>query len=174
MHRDHRRVRVFLDFSTLATGHQSLVVMSHLFLWRFYAGIVATIFIGLAGVTAFQSWKTGSISAAVTTGLALMMVAGFCTHLVVKMRPYNSVPALTYKAIISVSAWTLLIAYCTMLSRDWLSSVRTYYFAIASVWACIFLAALTRPGMQARHLAEVGLVGLRDPLGQILQWLWGH
>jgi hypothetical protein len=154
-------------------GHQQLVVMSHLFLWRFYAGVVATLFLGFTGVAAVQAWRTRSIPAAVITVLALMVVAGFSTHLVIKMRPYNSVPSLTYKAIISVSAWTVLLSYLTMMSRGWLKSVRSYYVVTVSVWACIFLAALTRPGMQARHLAQVGLLGMRDPLGQILQWVWG-
>jgi hypothetical protein len=87
------------------------------------------------------------------------------------MRPYNSVPGLPYKATISIAALTVLIAYLTMLCGQRLRSRRFYYGIIACVWGTVSIAAITRPGMQRRLLAEVGLVGLRDPFGQILDWL---
>ena len=100
-----------------------------------------------------------------------MVVAGFSTHLAIKMRPYNAVPGLTYKVTISVTALTVLIAYLTMLSSQRVRSRLAHFTVMIGVWGGVLIAALTRPGMQARLLAEVGLIGLRDPLEQILEWL---
>jgi hypothetical protein len=151
--------------------HQALVVMSHLFLWRFYAGIVATLFIGFLGYAGARAWRTPSIPPALITALALMVIAGFSTHLLIKMRPYMSVPALGYKAVISTAFWTILLTYLTTGFRNVVDSSRVHVTLVGCVWLSAFLAALTLPGMQARTLAEVGLSGLRDPLGDMLQWL---
>ena len=152
-------------------AHQQLVLMNHLFLWRFYAGVAATIFLGWTGVWVYRAWKAPSLPALTIAALNLMVIAGFSTHLLIKMRPYNSVPGLPYKATISIAALTVLIAYLTMLCGQRLRSRRFYYGIIACVWGTVSIAAITRPGMQRGLLAEVGLVGLRDPFGQILDWL---
>jgi hypothetical protein len=152
-------------------AHQQLVLMNHLFLWRFYAGVAATIFLGWTGVWVYRAWQAPSLPALTIAALNLMVIAGFSTHLLIKMRPYNSVPGLPYKATISIAALTVLIAYLTMLCGQRLRSRRFYYGIIACVWGTVSIAAITRPGMQRRLLAEVGLVGLRDPFGQILDWL---
>lgn len=151
--------------------HQQFVLMNHLFLWRFYAGVAATLFLGWVGLSAYRAWRTPSLRAAMLAALSLMVIAGFSTHLMIKMRPYNSVPGLTYKVTISVTALTVLVAYLTMLSGQWVRSRRAYFSVVASVWGAVLIAGLTRPGMQGRLLTEVGLIGLRDPLGQILEWL---
>lgn len=150
-------------------AHQNLVPMNHLFLWRFYAGVAVAGFVGFTGFAWHRAWKTGSISAAWITALSIMVLTGFATHLLIKFRPYNSVPALPYKAIVSVSAWTVLVAYLTMMSERHLKSRRAFHAVVAGVWGSIFLAALTRPGMAKHLLAGVGLTGLRDPLA----WFFG-
>lgn len=151
-------------------ANQQFVVLSHLYLWRFYAGVLVTIFLGFTGWVLIRAWQAKSIGAAAAAALALMILAGFATHLSIKMRPYNSVPALPYKAIISISAWTILVAYLTTCSAARLRTARARYSLVAAVWLCVFLAALTRPEMQNRLLSEVGLVGRGDPLGQLLNW----
>jgi hypothetical protein len=145
--------------------------MSHLFLWRFYAGIAVTLFVGFAGWIVYRAWRSPSLVAAVVAALTLMVISSFPTHMMIKMRPYNAVPALTYKVTISVAALTLLAGYLTMIVGHWLRSRRVYFAIFAGICVNVFIAALTRPGMQARLLSEVGLIGLRDPLGQVLEWL---
>jgi hypothetical protein len=78
---------------------------------------------------------------------------------------------LPYKAIISISFWTVSIAYLTTWLAAYLRTACARYLLVASVWACVFLAAITRPAMQDRLLSQVGLVGMGDPLGQIMHWL---
>jgi len=151
--------------------HVQLVVMSHLFLWRFYAGVAGTLFVGCVVWSVIRAWRTSSLASASVAALTLMVVSGFSTHLMIKMRPFNSVPGLSYKVTISAAALTVLVAYLTTILSQRLRSRRAYFGAIACVWGSVFIAALTRPGMQARLLSEVGLIGLRDPLGRILGWL---
>jgi hypothetical protein len=152
-------------------AHQQLVLMSHLFLWRFYAGVADTLFVGCVVWAVYRAWRSSSLTTATVAALMLMIISGFSTHLMIKMRPSNTVPAVTYKVTISVAALTLLVSYLTMTVRQWLRSRWAYSAVFTGVWISVFLAALTRPGMQARLLNEVGLIGLRDPLGQILNWL---
>ncbi len=148
--------------------HQYLVSMNHLFLWRFYAGAAVTAFVVFSGFALHRAWKTESIPAAWIAALSVMVMTGFATHLVIKFRPYNSVPALPYKAIVSVTAATVLLAYLTMLSGRLLKSQNACHAVVACVWGSILVAALTRPGMEKHLLAGVGLIGLRDPLAQLL------
>jgi hypothetical protein len=151
-------------------AHQNLIIMNHLYLWRFYAGAMVTLY-GIFVVWALRTaWRERSGGAAVTAALCLMVLAGFSTHLSIKMRPYNSVPALPYKAIVSISFFTVLIAYLVASSATWFRDKRTYWGIVAGVWGCVLLAAVTRPGMENRLLGEVGLVGLSDPFSQILHW----
>jgi len=152
-----------------AKGH--LIVMSHHFLWRFYAGVGVTLFLSLMGWAMFSAWRKPEAIYAVIAVLALMVIAGFATHLMIKMRPYNTVPALPYKVIVSVTAWTVLVAYLTAMSAAWLRSRFAHHMLVTGVWACVFVAALTRPGMQARLLEQVGLVGRGDPLAKLAHWL---
>ncbi|WP_210497168.1 hypothetical protein [Microvirga antarctica] len=148
--------------------YQHLVVMSHLFMWRFYAGIAATVFVGLFILVVRRAWKSPAWHHAVIACLMLMVATGFATHLAIKMRPYNSVPGLSYKVVFSVSALTILVAYLVMTEWRRLSSPRSRWVLLGAVWLCVAAAAITRPGMQQQLLGQVGLVGFRDPLGQIL------
>lgn len=148
--------------------YQSLVLMSHIFMWRFYAGIAATVFAGCLLWVAKVAWRHRTPQAAIVVALLLMVATGFATHLFIKMRPYNSVPGLSYKVTISVAALTVLLAYLMMISRERIKTAVVHRCVVGSVLACVFLAALTRPGMQAQLLKEVDLRGLRDPMAQIM------
>ncbi|MBV9305093.1 MAG: hypothetical protein JOZ45_03075 [Acidobacteriaceae bacterium] len=150
---------------------QNLIIMNHLFLWRFYAGVMVAAFIAFAAFVGWRAWREPSRRSAALAGLCLMIMAGFSTHLSIKMRYYNSVPALPYKVIISVSLFTILIAYLLAACSNHFHSRRVYRATVAAVWACVLLAALTRPAMYDRLLAQVHLEGFSDPMGQIMQFL---
>jgi hypothetical protein len=150
--------------------YQQLVIMQHLFFWRFCAGVLVTLFLGFSGWALLTAWRRPSFPCAIISVLALMMLMGFATHLAVKRRPYNSVAALPYKCLISITAWTVLIAYLVTLAWQHLAARRSRYLMLGGVWTCVIVAALTRPLMQVRLLAHVGLQGFGDPLSQLLNW----
>lgn len=146
--------------------YENLIVMNHLYLWRFHAGfLVALFFVALIWM-AHRSWQTRDIAPAIIVALALMVVGGFSTHLSIKMRPYNSTPNLPYKVIMSVSAWTVLIAYVAWQVAE-LKTERVRKWIAVGVCVVALSAALTRPGMHAVFLAQTGLAGWADPLPKL-------
>jgi hypothetical protein len=147
-----------------------LVAANHLFFWRYYAGFVITLFgyFGLKWVR--RSWQESSRAYATLVVFVAMTLIGFSTHLFIKFRPYNSVPALPYKAIVSILGVSLLIGYLVALAKEYLTPPR-YRLVVGAVLAVSLLGAFTRPRMLSALLAEVGLRGYSDPLGDSLRGL---
>lgn len=143
--------------------YQHLVPMHHLFYWRYYAGITTTLFLLFTWRSLARSWKSPDIQHLVYVMLALMVLAGFGVHMLVKYRPYLSVPALPYKTTMSVYAISVLIAYTLMTARTWIRHLNAYYALVWGVWFLIIYEAFTRPKMLASLLKHVGLTGKTDP-----------
>jgi hypothetical protein len=148
-----------------------LVVASHLFLWRFGAGVLAAVFVWLVVRWLRQSWRAVDAHYLILVLLAIGVLTGFSTHLLIKMRPYNSTPMLTYKAMFSVFSFTLLLSYAVMRARGWFTSIVRYRLAIAGFWAVIVIAAITRPMAMNAGLSAVGLTGHGNPISKILTWV---
>lgn len=146
--------------------HENLILMNHLYLWRFHAGVLVALFFVALIWMMYRSWQTKDVLPAIIVALALMVVGGFSTHLSIKMRPYNSTPSLPYKVIMSVSAWTVLISYVAWqvaeLKAEWVRRM-------IAIGVCLvaFSAAITRPGMHAALLAQTGLAGFADPIPKL-------
>ncbi|SIR41399.1 hypothetical protein [Bosea sp. TND4EK4] len=150
--------------------YENLIVMNHLYMWRFHAGVlVALFFVALIWMLR-RSWQTKDIAPAVVVALALMVVGGFSTHLSIKMRPYNSTPNLPYKVIMSVSAWTALIGYMAWQIAE-LKTERARRWIAIGVCVVALSAAITRPGMHAAFLAQTGLAGFADPMPKLKRLL---
>ena len=148
-----------------------LVVMSHLFLWRFYAGVMVGFFC-FAGI----GWLRRALSRPVVedvvmAALFLAVIAGCGTHLIIKYRPYISAPALGYKAVVSIFFFTLLMAYAAVAARRRFKHEVGYQATLAGLWSIILLGAVTRPAMLNVMLEHVGLEGYGDPLGMLRQLL---
>jgi len=144
-------------------AYQHLVPMHHLFFWRYYAGIVATLFLLFFWQSSIRAWKEPDVHHLLIVLIALMILLGFTPHLLIKYRPYLSVPALPYKATISVFGVSLLIAYMLVKARTWVKNVNMYYCVVWSVWGLIIYEAFSRPKMLSTLLGHVGLVGKTDP-----------
>lgn len=143
--------------------YQHLVPMHHLFYWRYYAGAVTGLFLLMLWRSSFRAWKEPDIHHLILVVLALMIMSGFSTHMLVKYRPYLSVPALPYKATVSVFGVSVLISYLLMRARMWISSNNAYYGLVWGVWSLIIYEAFTRPKMLTTLLKHVGLTGKTDP-----------
>jgi hypothetical protein len=146
-----------------------LVPVNYLFFWRYYAGIAAAGFAYLAGRSVRRSWRECSVTSANVVVLVIMIAVGFSTHLMIKFRPYNSVPALPYKAIVSVLGTALLISYLVALGRRHLGTFRSRALT-ASVLLVVLVGGFTRPRMLSSLLAQVGLQGFSDPLGDTFRF----
>ena len=147
-----------------------LVPVNYLLFWRYYAGVAAAAFGYLAGRSMRRSWRDPSRVHATMVMLVAMIAVGFSTHLLIKFRPYNSVPALPYKAIVSILGVSLLTSYLVSLAGKRLGMVR-YRLLVGSVMATVLMAGFTRPRMLSALLAQVGLAGFSDPLGDTLRFV---
>lgn len=147
-----------------------LVPMNHLFFWRYYAGVVATLFCCVTMRWLHSSWHHAARASTSLLLLSIMILTGFSTHLLIKFRPYNSVPALPYKAIVSILGVSLLIAYLVSVAKFRCQTGR-YRLLVSVVLSVAVIAGFTRPHMLTVLLAQVGLQGFSDPLGDTLQFL---
>lgn len=152
----------------------NLAVASYLLQWRFYAGIFTVPFFmfGWKWFRAAWSDKT-NFRALVLFILFIGVITGFATHLLIKMRIYNTTPMLTYKAMFSTFSFTLMIAYVVMIARDHFRNVLIWRRMIVGVWLFILLAAITRPAAMNAGLLAVDCNGYSDP-GKQLVHLFKH
>ncbi len=121
-----------------------LLTPSHLFLWRFVAGGIAFAFFYLLLTNFVKSISTKEQIPVVIVLLCIMILVGFASHSIIKFRPYNSAPFLTYKCITSVLGVYLLTTafFC------YLNVVRSrIFFYGASIFLVIMILTnfVTRP-----------------------------
>ena len=152
------------------SAYSWLVPMNHLFFWRYYAGVVATVFCCVTLRWLRRSWQNSARVSASLVLFSIMILTGFSTHLLVKFRPYNSVPALPYKAIVSILGVSLLIGYLLALAKVRWRTGR-YRLLVGVVLSVTVIAGFARPHMLTVLLAQVGLQGFSDPLGDTLHFL---
>ncbi|MBA2648549.1 MAG: hypothetical protein H0U75_02935 [Legionella sp.] len=146
-----------------------LIMASHIFEWRFYAGILFTGFCMLGWRWLSACWHEKKNSRALILFILwLAVVTGFSTHLLIKMRPYNSTPMLGYKALFSTFSFTILIVYYLTTSRDFFKNINHWRYIVISAWLIVLLSAFTRPAALNAGLAATGLVGYTDPAAQLL------
>jgi len=159
------------DATILAEQHgyhssmSNLVVMNHVFLWRFYAGAVVVLFCMAGFRQVRRAIRDPRSEHLVFAVFFLAVLVGCATHLGIKYRPYMSAPALTYKPAVSIFFFTLMLGYFTATARSWFRRVLSYRAAVAGIWAMILIAALMRPASLNAMLQHDGLVGYGDPIG---------
>jgi hypothetical protein len=150
--------------------YSHLVVTHHHFLWHFYAGIVFAIFAwglyrSLVGV--FRDQSTIHLAFAL---ILLGVLCGAGTHVLIKFRPYMSVPSLTYKCMPGVLATTVLLSYGLMRLRDRFRSPKLYASIVALAWCVIIYGGFTRPSRLSHLNTSVGLGTYPDPIQGAKQW----
>ncbi|MCB8820202.1 hypothetical protein [Microvirga rosea] len=146
---------------------QHLAVMNHLFFWRFLAGIWVAGFVFAFYYAVRNAFEKRSGFYAAMVCCMLIVATGCCTYLLIKFRPYNSTPALHYKAIISILGVALLVSVLLEGVRSKVSSGRVYLALAGAVWAILLIGDITRPGMIKAQLQSTGLTGYGDPLDMI-------
>jgi hypothetical protein len=166
--------QTYLGDLTILTGQNGyhpektqLVVMSHLFLWRFYAGAMVGFFCLIGAKWLRRALSRPVVEDVVLAGLFLAVITGCGTHLMIKYRPYISAPALGYKAVVSIFFFTLLMAYAAVAARPRFKHEVGYRAALAGLYSMILIGAFTRPAMLNVMLEHVGLQGYGNPLGML-------
>ena len=152
-----------------------LVPMSQVFLWRYYAG-AALVLLGVAlAHTMRRSWRQPSAwTLVLMAGLLMMLVPG-ATHMLIKFRPMNAMPVMTYHVTVGVLGAALVISWLvTTAWRDWRNRTAAAGVVLA-VWAIVFYGALARPPYLAHMAAQSGLGNLLypNPMNVLVEKLGG-
>lgn len=134
-----------------------LVPMHHVFFWRYYAGAAFVLLCVAIYSASARMWVRPS---AWTLGLILfllMMLAPGSTHTLIKYRPMNSMPVMTYHVTVGVIGASGLLAWLlTTVWREWRRRSLAVALVVA-VWAVIVYGALARPTYLSHMAAQAGL-----------------
>ena len=153
-----------------------LVAMNQVFFWRYYAGatLLLVIYATYRGVVRLNSQPSAWTMALVV--FLLMILAPGATHTVIKFRPMNAMPAMTYHVTVGiigaagVMAWLVTTAW-----RMW-SNRPAALAVVAVVWAMVFYGALARPPYLAYMAAQSGLGNqlYPNPMRMLVERFGGH
>lgn len=134
-----------------------LVPMQSMFMWRYFAGVLATVFVMVFVRVAMAAWQSPTRFRVAGLIFMIMIATGGPTHTFIKARPLNSMATQTYHVLTAVLGVSLLISLLLMLAwQRWPRAIKGG-LVVASAWAVIFYAALARPGMVSHQSANVGL-----------------
>lgn len=147
-----------------------LVAMHHLFYWRYFAGAVFLAFVyGFARVVR-AAWRQGPGPCFGVAALCILIAAGCATHLLIKYRPYMSVPSLSYKCLISIVGVALLTAYLLTLARGTGRRSRWYAALVLTCWTVIVASGYCRPPVLGHLNQRVGLRGYPSAMQGLLDY----
>jgi len=134
-----------------------LVGMSQVFFWRFYAGAALVLLLVAIRRTTMLMWRRPSAWTLALLVCLLMILVPGSTHSMVKFRPMNAMPGMTYHVTTGVIGASLLIAW--LVTHVWRTSSRGALAAavVALAWATIFYGALARPALLAHMSAQTGM-----------------
>lgn len=134
-----------------------LVAMNQVFFWRYYAGVAVAV---LAYAVYRLALSLRARPSAWTLSLLfflLMIAVPGATHMLVKFRPMNAMPAMTYHVTIGVLGVSLTLAWLvTTAWRTWTNRPAALAVVVVA-WAAIFYGALARPPYLAYMAAQSGL-----------------
>lgn len=176
---DGSQTLIMLDKTTILAGqngyhpsHTELVWYSHVFMWRYAAGIVIAVFFAYAYRWLKDTWKYFSVDSTVKFLFCAAICCSFSFYLLIKMRPYNSMPALGYKVSFGVFFFSLFLSWCIVRLRKRMQA-GNFAFLYGGCIAVVVLTFLTKPYMLSKWLRADGLVGMwRSPLTDFLSTLW--
>jgi len=100
--------------------------------------------------------RSTDVRALVLFVLFIGVITGFPTHTGDQDTPYNSTPMLTYKAMFSTFAFTVMIAYGAMIAHGYFSTVRRWRYCSRASGLTVLVSAFTRPAAINAGLAAVG------------------
>lgn len=133
-----------------------LVVMSHVFLWRYYAGAAMVIYLLVLWKVVRQSLLAPGASRVALAVFLIMAGIGGPTHDLIKYRAMNSMPLLGYHVLVGVLGISLVISFAMMTASQRIRSRAGVAVLIAATWGTIFYSALSRPAFLNHQAAQVG------------------
>lgn len=133
-----------------------LVVMSHVFLWRYYAGAVMVIYLVMLWQVIRRSVNAPTIGLVSLALFLIMAGVGGPTHDLIKFRAMNSMPLLGYHVLVGVLGVSLVISLALMTATQRIRSRMGVCALIVAAWGTLFYSALSRPAFLSHQAAQVG------------------
>ena len=133
-----------------------LVAMNQVFFWRYYAGAaLAVLLFAIYRTTVRLRTDPSTWTLALLIFLLMILVPG-ATHTLIKFRPMNAMPVMTYHVTVGVIGAAGLISWLLASAwRAWPS--RPAAALVVAVWATLFYGAVARPPYLAYMAAQSGL-----------------
>jgi hypothetical protein len=134
-----------------------LVPMHHVFFWRYYAGAAFVLLCLAIYAASLRMWRRPTAWTLALIVFLLMLAVPGSTHTLIKFRPMNAMPVMTYHVTLGVIGAAGVIAWLT--ATAWCGSRRPVLAAalVAGVWAMLFYGSLARPMYLAYMAAQSGL-----------------
>jgi hypothetical protein len=149
-----------------------LVYPNYLFMWRYYAGVMATVFAYILVRMIRSALRTGSLSA---MGVAVFMLLAITTspgHLLIKFRPYNAIPFLSYKTPSSVLGLYCLVAFLAMtFAKRFEHRRREVWLGVGALWGYVVYLGLARPRILTLMSMQTQMGVYPDPARTLAGWL---
>lgn len=134
-----------------------LVAMNQVFFWRYYAG-AAFVVLGYALYRqAMRLRSKPALSTLVPLVCLIMILVPGATHTLIKFRPMNAMPVMTYHVTVGVIGAAAMIAW--LLAAAWQSRLNraAAVALVAATWMILFYGALARPAYLSYMAAQSGL-----------------
>lgn len=151
-----------------------LVYPNYLFMWRYYAGVLAAVFVCIL-IRQVRAAVVGKSMSAL--GVAVFMLLVLTTspgHLFIKFRPYNAIPFLSYKTPSSVLGLYCLVAFLAMMfAKRFENRRKEVWIGIAGLWAYVIYLGLARPGVLTLMSMQTQMGIYPDPARTLTNWLRG-
>jgi hypothetical protein len=134
-----------------------LVPMHHVFFWRYYAGAALVAALYALYRATLRMWRRPSPWTLAVIVFLLMILLPGSTHTMIKFRPMNATPSMTYHVTVGIIGAGLLLAWLvTTACRQWRSRRASLVLVIAA-WVLVLYGALARPPYLAYMAAQGGL-----------------
>jgi hypothetical protein len=112
-----------------------LVPMHHVFLWRFHAGAAFALVAGALVLLTRKMWRRPSPWTLAAIVFLLMILLPGSTHEMIKFRPMNAMPSMTYHVTVGIIGAGLLLAWLVTSAWRQLRSRRAAHALMVPAWA---------------------------------------
>jgi hypothetical protein len=138
-------------------GYEYLVPMHQVFFWRYYAGAGFVLVVVALWQATMRMWRRPSPWTLALIVFLLMILVPGSTHTMIKFRPMNAMPAMTYHVTVGVIGVSLLLSWLLTSAAMRFRRRPLVIALIVVVWGGIFYGALARPSYLAYMAAQSGL-----------------
>jgi hypothetical protein len=152
-----------------------LVPMHHVFFWRYYAGAAFVLLCGAIYLASVRMYRKPSAWTLALVIMLLMLLVPGSTHTLIKFRPMNAMPVMTYHVTLGIIGAALVIAWLTTAAFRGIRARPLAVAVVAAVWLTILYGSLARPAYLSYMAAQSGLGNqlYPNPMRKLVEMMGG-